>query len=66
MSVAAYEVLKNHIDTKKRVLVWKTGGLLETTNYASVEVTDDDLANYLRGIGLPLSRKMNTMDLPNT
>jgi len=57
MSVAAYEVLKNHIDTKKRVLVWKTGGLMETSNYASVEVTDDDLANYLRGIGLPPIQK---------
>lgn len=53
MSIAAYEVLKNHIDTKKRVLVWKTGGLLETTNYASVEVTDADLASYLAGIRVP-------------
>ena len=48
-------MLKNHIDTKKRVLVWKTGGLWKP-NYASVEVTDDDLANYLRGIGFPIQK----------
>jgi hypothetical protein len=54
MSKTAYEVLKEHIDTRTRIATYKNGIKISDADYSGFEVTDRDLNDYMTGIGLPL------------
>lgn len=54
MNIATFEILKGHPSTKAAIGLWKTGYLVSLENLPKVEVTDDDLARYMNGIGLPI------------
>lgn len=54
MNKATFNVLLNHPATRRRVLVWKTGGMVQESLISEIHVGRDDLRNYLSdSLGLP-------------
>lgn len=54
MNKATFNLLLNHASTRRRVLVWKTGGMVQESLIGEIHVGRDDLRNYLSdSLGLP-------------
>lgn len=53
MNGASFYTLKSHPSTKNRIALWKTGNLIPSANIEGYEVTDADIANFLKDTGRP-------------
>lgn len=53
MSQSLYTTFKNQANVKKAICMWKTGYLATSDGIAAYTVTDQDVQEYLRGLGLP-------------
>lgn len=60
MSQSLFTIFKNNANVKKAVAMWKTGYLASGDGIAAYTVTDKDVQDYIRDLGLPAIEVVKT------